>query len=384
MWYLQGDTFLLIALFSLTVTILRRLFPLRIVNILLPVIEAGIIFFIDSRLAVFYIVYIHLGLLLAHVLFKRVKNSGHTARSKVLFALFSVVATIPLFLSRAEVFGIDLPFPAVSIGIAFQMLKMIDAFYFVYYAGEPVKALAYINYMLFLPVFTAGPIFRYRDFLKTYENPLVPGSALFADCFKRLVRGMFKKVVLVEIALLILEHLLKVESHWYLSMAVVVISYMLLYLDFSGYSDIAIAFGKVAGYGVPENFKKPLSAPTFSQFWRSWHATLSDWIREHIYVVVAKKRLSKAVSGLFAFSTMVIMSLWHGFNRLYLIAGVYNGLLLLFENLFSMTTVTRRKSRRSIYVLRCAAVNFMFGLNTLVFTVPPDKIVPILRGFLEF
>jgi len=384
MWYLQGDTFIIIALFSLTVAMLRKLFPRKIINLLLPVLETGIIFFIDSRLAVFYVLYILLGLLFSKVLFKCVGSSEHKTGSKVLFALFSAAATIPFFLSRADVFGVALPFPVISVGIAFQMLKMIDAYYFVYYALEPIDALAYINYMLFLPVFTAGPIFRYRDFIKTYESPLALDSALLTDCFKRLVRGMFKKVVLVELDSLLLNYLLSLDGRWYISITVVALSYALLYLDLSGYSDIAIAFGKVAGYDVPENFKKPLSAPTFTQFWRSWHATLSDWIREHIYVVVAKKRLSKAVSAMIALCTMVLMSLWHGFNKLYLVAGVYNGLLLMFENLFSMTTVNRRKAKRSVYILRCAAVNFLFGLNTLVFTVSPDKIIPVLKGFLKF
>jgi len=375
MWYLQGETFLLIAIFSLAVAILRKLFPRRLINVLLPVIETGILFYISIRLAVFYIAYIIMGLIFSYVLFK--------TRSKYLFALFSALATVPFFLSRADAFGLELPVVFVSIGIAFQMLKMIDAYYYVYYAGEPINGLVYINYMLFLPVFTAGPIFRYRDFHKTYDKPLVLDSNLFTDCFKRLIRGMFKKVVLVEITYLVLNHLVTIDNHWYISSTVVVISYLLLYLDLSGYSDIAIAFGKIAGFDVPENFKKPLQATTFTQFWRSWHATLSDWIREHIYIVVAKKKLGRMVSALIALATMVIMSLWHGFNKLYLIAGVYNGVLLMIENLLSMTTVNRKKTKKSIYVLRCAAVNFLFGLNTLVFTVAPDKLIPVLRGFLK-
>src|SRR5690554_5358092 len=115
MWYLQGNTFLIISIFSLAVALLRKLCPRRIINVLLPIIEIGILFFISSRLAIFYIAYIIMGLVFSRVLFK--------ARKKVLFALFSIIATIPLFISRADSFGIELPFLFVSIGIAFQMLK---------------------------------------------------------------------------------------------------------------------------------------------------------------------------------------------------------------------------------------------------------------------
>lgn len=66
-------------------------------------------------------------------------------------------------------------------------------------------------------------------------------------------------------------------------------SYLLLWLDMSGYADIAIAMGGMLGLKVPENFKKPLKAVSFTQFWRNWHVSLTDWIREHIFVVLNGK-----------------------------------------------------------------------------------------------
>jgi alginate O-acetyltransferase complex protein AlgI len=238
--------------------------------------------------------------------------------------------------------------------------------------------------MLFLPVLTAGPIFRYRDFLKTFDNPIALNAEEAVNDVKRIIRGMFKKVVLVELLSYAATVLLAGEVGWFQSFVIVVISYMLLYFDLSGYSDMAIALGRLAGYEIPENFKKPLRAPTFTQFWRSWHATLSDWIREHIYIVVAKKKLGKPASASIAFATMIVMSLWHGFNVPFLLAGVYNGILLAAENLLSLTTVNIRKTRRSVFYLRCFAVNFLFALNTLVFSIPADKLTVVLRGFLNW
>jgi alginate O-acetyltransferase complex protein AlgI len=286
-------------------------------------------------------------------------------------------------LSRGASFGISLPFLFVSTGIAFNMLKLIDVYYFVYYAETKIDPLVFIHYMLFLPVFTSGPIFRYRDFQKTYRDPLPLTGAEFTDGFKRVLRGLFKKVVLAAWLQTLLAWLLTSSGHWYISCLAVLCSYGILYFDLSGYSDIAIAFSRMAGFDAPENFKKPWAAPSFTQFWRSWHATLSDWIREHIFVVVRGKKLSRYFTAALAFTAMLVMGLWHGFQIPYLIAGCYNGLLLAGENILSLTTVNRRKVKRSTFILRCAAINFLFGLNTLVFTMPSEKVLFVLRSFLR-
>lgn len=375
MWFLQTDTLLVIAAFALVLGLLRKILPKPCLQILIPLASLAVIGWISLPLAIFSLLYAAAGYLLALLL--RAVPAG----KKVLFPLFSLLALVPFFLSRGESFGLTFPFSLVSIGLAFQMLKLIDIFYYVYYSGEPVQLLPFLNYMLYLPVFTAGPIFRYRDFLKSYADPLALDIRELTCDLQRVIRGLFKKVVLAELAFTAMGWLTARTPCLYVSAATVVISYLIVYLDLSGYSDIAIAFGRLGGLEVPENFKHPLQAPTFTQFWRSWHATLSDWIREHIYVVVAKKRLSKGISALIAMVTMVIMSLWHGFNLPYLLAGCYNGILLALENLLSLTTVNRRKAKKPVLFLRCAVVNFLFGINTLVFTLPPEQVLSILRGF---
>ena len=97
-------------------------------------------------------------------------------------------------------------------------------------------------------------------------------------------------------------------------------------------------------------------------------------------MVVAKKRLGRGISALIALVTMVVMSLWHGFNLPYLLAGVYNGVLLALENLLGLTTVNKRKAKKPVLLLRALAVNFLFALNTLVFTLSADQVPAVLRG----
>lgn len=376
MWYLQLDTLAILAAFCLGIALFRlctKNTKNQLLLWLMPVAEGLILLYISERLAVFYGLYILIGVLCTKILFRFPK--------KWLFALFSLGSLVPFFLSRSESFGFSLPFLFVSIGIAYQMLKMIDGFYYVYFTQEAVDPLIFVNYMLFLPVFTAGPIFRYREFADACRKPVAMNGGEFTEDCKRLILGMFKKVVLSAIGIRMLQALLKTQLHWYTSVAIALLCYLTLYFDLSGYSDIAVAFGRVAGFAVPENFKSPWKAPSFTQFWRCWHASLSNWIREHIFILLHKKKLNRWASAALCLLTMVVMSLWHGFCWAYFFAGLYNGLLLAAENLLHLTTVNKRKTKKSVFFLRCFGVNALFALNTLVFLMPPEQVLAVLQGF---
>ena len=140
----------------------------------------------------------------------------------------------------------------------------------------------------FFPTFTAGPIFRYRDFQKVYNKPVPLTTDRFITCVKRFIKGMFKKMVVLYFVSTFFNFLVASEKHWYVSLAIVVFSYLFLFFDLSGYSDMAIAVGSVMGYTVPENFRKPWAAASFTQFWRNWHITLSDWVREHNFCCIKR------------------------------------------------------------------------------------------------
>lgn len=377
MWFLQTDTLLALTGFSLALGLLRKVLPGKVMGVLSPVASLAVIAWISPSLAGFSLVYALAGLALAGLL-SRVPGG-----KRFCFPLFCLLAILPFVLSRAPELGLGLTLPFETVGLAFQMLKVIDVFYYVYYGGEKVRPAAYLGYLFYLPLFTAGPLFRYRDYIRSCEKPLCLDVAEFTGDVQRLIRGLFKKVVLCRLAVEIMARLTGGRLCMPVCLLIVAVSWLILYWDLSGYSDMAIALGRLGGLDTPENFKRPLRAASFTQFWRSWHATLSDWIREHIYVVVAKKKLSRPASALIAFGTMVVMSLWHGFNLPYLLAGCYNGALLALENLLGWTTVSRRGGKRSVFVLRCVLVNFLFGLNTLVFTLPPDTVLAVLRGFLR-
>ena len=379
MWYLEAPTLFLLLITSgimiLFSGLTRLVFKKDLAPKVLILANIAVIGIISYELLL-----ISLGYIL--ITFIMIKHLTHRKRCrKVLFVLYCLICTIPFFYGRMHEFVPQLPVLIVFIGIAYHMLKAIDALYFVYYTEMDIPFFTYANYILFFPTFTAGPIFRYRDWLRVYTNPKKLTFDDFIGYVKRFIKGMFKKMVVLWFVSAVFTHILDMELTWYLSLLLIVLSYITVYLDLSGYSDIAIATGSAMGFTVPENFRKPLSSASFTVFWRNWHITLSDWVREHIFVVLNGKRLGRVASALVGFCTMFVMEMWHGFTFPYIIGGIYNGLCLGLENLFGLTKVDKRKMNKAVYVLRCILVNFAFAVNTLLFTVNTEQFYRILESF---
>lgn len=379
MWYLEANTLymLLIATAAMMLIsgITRMLFKKDLSPKVLILANMAVIGLISWQLLAFSLAYVI-------ITFIMIKHLTHRKRGRrPLFVIYCLICTIPFFYGRMAEFFPQLPVIIVFVGIAYHMLKAVDALYFVYYTEMDIPLITYANYILFFPVFTSGPIFRYRDWLRVYSNPKKLTFDDFITYVKRFIKGMFKKMVVLWAVTVIFNRVLELDMHWYWSVLLIALSYITVYLDLSGYSDIAIAVGSAMGYTVPENFRKPLSSASFTVFWRNWHITLSDWVREHIFVVLNGKRLKRLPSAAVGFCTMFVMEMWHGFTLPYVIGGIYNGLCLGLENLFGLTRAEKRKMNKIVYVLRCIIVNAAFALNTLIFTTTTEQFFEIIKGF---
>ena len=381
MWFLQTDI-LLKMLLVCAVTCLVSLAAAKrgkqaLALRFLALLDLAVICLVSWRLGVFYAVYTLVTWGIAAFI-RRVKRLR-----RPLFVLCCLLCTLPFFYSRAAGFFAQLPLGFALVGIAYNMLKAVDAVYYCYYTEEKIPLVVYANYMLFLPVFTAGPIFRYRDFQETFLHPEPITLSRVTESVKRFIRGMFKKLVVQSLAFALLQKVAAAGPHWYLSLAAIVLSYAVIWLDMSGYADIAIALGGAMGLQVPENFKHPLTAPTMTQFWRNWHITLSSWIREHIFVVLNGKRLSRPQGALVSFFTMFFMGLWHSFGLQGLCDGLFYGVIMGAEALFGIATVNKRRTKKGVFVLRCVLTNFLFALGTLSYTLGMEQVFPLLRGLLH-
>jgi D-alanyl-lipoteichoic acid acyltransferase DltB (MBOAT superfamily) len=207
----------------------------------------------------------------------------------------------------------------------------------------PALTLAeYVNYVIFFPAFAAGPIDRVERFILELRNPVALAEQDWVQAGTRLFVGLFKKFILADALTLIpLNDVLvgQVRSPawiWFL-----IYAYSLrIYFDFSGYIDIAIGLARIMGIRLPENFASPYFKPNLTQFWNSWHITLTQWFRAYLFNPLTRalrmRRLPVPLIIFTAqFSTMIVIGLWHGVTWGFFFWGLWHGAGLFIQNRWS-------------------------------------------------
>ena len=205
------------------------------------------------------------------------------------------------------------------------------------------------TYVVFFPTLAAGPIDRAerfaqdlrKDFALTQDETLLAGQ--------RLAIGLFKKFVIADIlALIALNDALATQVRTTGWMWVIVYAYAFqIYFDFSGYTDVAIGIGRLAGIKLPENFASPYAKPNLTQFWNSWHMTLTQWIRSYFFNPF--NRWIRGYRSIPAWMmiligqlvTMLIIGLWHGVTLNFIFWGLWHGLGIFLQNRWSDFAKTR-------------------------------------------
>jgi len=202
----------------------------------------------------------------------------------------------------------------------------------------------YVNYVIFFPAFTAGPIDRIERFARNLNESDVLNQDVWMDAGTRLLRGLFKKFVIADgLAWFALSDLLAGEIHSAGWLWMLLYAYSLrIYFDFSGYTDIAIGLALLLGIRLPENFDAPYLKPNLTQFWNSWHMTLTQWFRAYFFNPLtramrsARRPLPQWMMILFAqIATMILIGLWHGVTPGFFLWGLWHGLGLFIHNRWS-------------------------------------------------
>lgn len=381
MWFVTGEMLQIVFIATLAylfgVRISERLgFKKPFLNASV-LISLFVLFSYSELLCAFYMAYT----VITYIALVLIPKKTHR---KAYFVTMCGLFVLPFFAYRFLNLGVDLASILLLVGFSYNMLKAVDALFFVYYTDMHIPFFNYANFLLFFPVFTSGPILRYRDFAREWDN-LKPATLTdISEGVQRFIIGLFKKVVALELLNRIFNQLTALpEYHFWSSISILALGYLILYFDLSGYSDMAIGIGRMIAFKIPENFNKPWTAASFTQFWRKWHISLSDWIREHIFVVVQGKKLSKYQGALIGFCTMIIMSFWHEFSFMMILDGAYMGFFLVIENLFSLSTFNTRKEKKYKYIIRAAAVSFFFAINALGFSLEPVQIMAVLKGLIN-
>lgn len=383
MWYLDGKTLGIIAAFTILLILLRIIFKDGFVTIrryAFLVFGMGLLTFYSKRLAAFYILLI----LANYILFQLILKSGKLRKIFFGLAILGNLILVSTFrFAAGELVHIPLFNIVLLIGLSYTFLRVINLMYYAYFFEENISILDLTNYVLFIPTFTAGPIMLYQDFKNEMES--IDSSHSIEASTKRIIMGFFKKVVLAQLLFSLYQYIMSGQLNFYTSVAVLFLYYILGYFDFSGYSDIAVGFGGLMGITVPENFKNPFASPSLTQFWRNWHITLGHWARTHIFMPLSGRTMSPLKSGALSLLIFAFIGLWHGYNLSFFLWGIYQGIIIFFENIFKITTVNKKKVHPAYFWFRCFLTNTMVAFGEIfLISENTDSLKKILEGFTRF
>jgi alginate O-acetyltransferase complex protein AlgI len=228
----------------------------------------------------------------------------------------------------------------LPIGISFYTFQKLSYTVDVYRGGErPLQRFRdYVLYIMLFPQLIAGPIVRYseiadrltdRQQYETVDNRLLG--------FFRFCVGLARKVWVANVLGSVADSVFALPvSDLSFSLAwegIIAYSFQ-IYFDFSGYSDMAIGLGQMMGFRFPENFNNPYAATSITDFWRRWHITLSNWMRDYLYIPLGGNRLGNARLYANLWAVFLISGLWHGAAWTFVLWGAYHGLFLVADRLF--------------------------------------------------
>lgn len=202
----------------------------------------------------------------------------------------------------------------------------------------------YVNYVIFFPSISAGPIDKLPRFDKDFQKPLTLDMEVFGSSFTRLIIGLFKKFALADTLGLIAlnsQNAAQLQANGWGWVMVYAYTFQ-IFFDFSGYTDIAIGLGQLLGIQLPENFNKPYRRQNLTQFWNNWHMTLTQWIRAYFFNPFTRSLRSKYrnlspvwVILITQLSTMIMIGLWHGITWNFVLWGIWHGLGMFVQNRYS-------------------------------------------------
>jgi alginate O-acetyltransferase complex protein AlgI len=216
--------------------------------------------------------------------------------------------------------------------------------------------------------FLSGPIDRFERIQRQIGVLRINFSNDFLnDGCERIIFGLFKKFVIADwIGYMINNINSNTQYNSTLVRVLALIGFSIqIYFNFSGYSDIAIGTSRLFGLKIMENFNNPYLKPNISQFWRNWHISLSDWIRDYIFFPMSRLNENKIwLLVLVPVISMGICGMWHGSELKFAIWGMYHGAGLSF---FQFWSIWKRKNKSLNRFTDSRLFNFFSIIFTFIF-----------------
>lgn len=295
------------------------------------------------------------------------------------------LSILPLVINK--VFALTSLHLLAFIGISYMSFKTIQIMLEISdgLIKEKISIKDYLQFLLFFPTVSAGPIDRSRRFLKEI-NEVMPRKdylELAGDGVYRVVLGLLYKVVL---STYVYQMLLALSNT---GTVVYSIKYMYLYtlylfFDFAGYSLMAVGSSNILGIQTPMNFNKPFLSVDIKDFWTRWHITLSTWLRDFVFSrvlmqVIRKKWFKNRLhNATYAYMVnMLVMGFWHGLSVSYIVYGFYHGVLMAgFEVYQKKSNFYKKNKNKNWYKLLSWFVTMnLVMVGFFIFSGEPYKIL---------
>jgi len=291
----------------------------------------------------------------------------------------------------AHLWGVPIRLPslhlALPIGISFytfqSMSYTIDVWRGRIHAERSL--LRFAVYVAFFPQLVAGPIVRPAEFLPQLRAPARVDIDDVNFAIYRIGKGLFKKVVLGDLIAANFTDLVFATPTRYSSLENVIALYaftLQIYADFSGYSDMAIGVARLLGFRLPENFDRPYQSRDVGEFWRRWHMTLSNWLRDYVFYPLGGSRGSHARTYFNLWLTMFLVGIWHGASWNFVIYGNLHAMALLYSR-FNRFQAPRGEK---IYAVMMVAASLLLSASAVGLGLGLDLSldVALLLGMLTF
>lgn len=182
-------------------------------------------------------------------------------------------------------------------------------------------------FLFFFPKMLCGPLIKFADFSFQLNHISLPKQVDLYKAFKIIVYAVFCKFVIADM----LAQTISISFVGLNAWLSIIIFAVQLYLDFFAYSNFAIAFAIICGINLPTSFAAPYSSKTFTEFWRRWNITVSQWLKDYIYIGLGGNRKSAFRTRLNIILTFFVSGLWHGASLPFLIWGLLHGALVIIE-----------------------------------------------------
>ena len=276
----------------------------------------------------------------------------------------------------------------VPVGVSYYTFRCMSYVFDIYLCKiRHVKSFwDFLLYVSFFPQLSSGPIVQAEYFFKDLpralncDNEKGAKPIAFDRAIVFLISGLYKKMIISNFLTILVTDKIFANPSFYNTWELIfgVISYtIIIYADFSGYSDMAIGIGILLGFNTPANFNRPYISKSVTEFWRRWHISFSSWLRDYLYFGLGGSRFGLARALFALFFTMLIAGLWHGASWTFLIWGAMQGAMLCIEKIFS--EIKERKAigkeilgkekneKKSFDFLRIIPVFIFVNISWLVF-----------------